>query len=154
MAGFAEEMAAHDEEFQSQMDQSGTLPDGPHTATISENVLSQSDFGWSLMLRFQSEDGSIRKWYNLEDEEKRGWAAQDMRRLGYDRKLSELDQACENNYFIGLVCEIAVKTKPGTERDYTNVYVNRVLGRGNTSALATASATPGGATPPDDDIPF
>jgi hypothetical protein len=149
MPGFAEEMAEFDDEFQADMQKSGTLSDGKYTATITENVLEESDQGWSLMFRFTSPEGSIRKWWDLSDPERRPWCAQDMKRLGYDGKLSELDEAVDRGDFLDLVCEIVVKTKAGTERDYTNVYINRCLGKADTAGAAASSQ---GVA--DDDIPF
>jgi len=153
---FQDEMEQFDEQWEEDKTRSGVLGDGSYQAAITEARIEQDDNGrFSWMLRFQAKEGSIRKWSNLDHEVGRSIAAQDAKRLGYEGKLSGLEEACESEFFLNLVCEIAVKTKPGSgDRDYTNVYINRVLGKGNAEEYepAEAGATTGSGS--DDDIPF
>jgi hypothetical protein len=171
MSGFASEMAEFDDEFKQAEPVEGTgvvmFSDGSHQAAISEARVEQGTYGWQLMLKFEGHDSrmrrhaSARKWYNLPPEPERvQYLAADLSMLGYDYKkrgLSGLEAACVAEEFIGLLCDIGVKTKAGAERDYTNVYINGCHGKvanladytGGEGAVAFSSAEAD-----DDDIPF
>lgn len=167
--GFADDMEGFDEEFEEAKDKprpggagGPMLKDGRHQAIIKEARIehdSQND-RYSMVWQFGNKSGSIRKFFNLDHQVGREIAAQDAAMVGYEGKLSGLEEACESEFFIGLVCEIGIKTKPGDERDYTNVYVNRCLGRGDLDDYAMAdggAVEPGSVAAsvvPDDDIPF
>lgn len=160
-------MAEHDEQFDTDRASGGTLPDGKYqgneAAIVTEARIDHNDRDdtYTMIMKFEAEypvqtqsgerlvRGSIRKWYNLDNEVGRSICAQDMARFGYDSKLSELQKACEDEFFIGHRVEIAVKTKPGDERDFVNVYVNKVLGKGVVPAPGAPTNAMG-----DDDIPF
>lgn len=164
--GFADEMEAFDDEFEEAKDKprpggSGgpMLKDGRHQAIIAEARIEHDQQGdrYSMVWQFRNKNGSIRKFFNLDHEVGREIAAQDSALVGYEGKLSGLQAACEEEFFIGLVCEIGVKTKPGTERDYTNVYVNRCLGQGDLADYEPAegeAVAAGQSVTDDDDIPF
>lgn len=160
---FEKEMKQYDEQWETdQATTPGMLPDGEYkgnnAAQITESVISERDGAYSWSLKFTAEydvqtdsgasraRGSVRKWYNFDHEVSRSIAAQDAKRLGYFGPLSGLEKACMDGQFDDLVCEIKVETKPGTDRDFTNVYINKVLGKSEAVAAA--------ASPTDDDIPF
>lgn len=159
--GFKDEMEQHDEAWEVDRESGGLLPDGDYPgAIITESRLDHDDSDntytwvvrWEAEYSIQSSDklikGGIRKFYNLDHEVGRSIAAQDSKRLGFDGKLSELEDANEREEFIGLLCDIVVKTKPGETRDFKNVYINRVLGKDPEAVTAAA------ASGVDDDIPF
>lgn len=178
--GFAEDMA----ELESDWDEAPTdrpagtggpmMPDGQHQAMVVEATVSQreSDDHWQLYFKFQNRRGVVRKWSDLDHEVGLRVAKQDAAMLGYEGKLPGLEDALSG--FVGLVCNIAVKTKPGNERDFTNVYINGCVGKAEDTALFdidpdlleqyTANqaqgdgGAPGAQTVPtagaDDDIPF
>lgn len=173
MSGFAEEMAEHDDSFKEAEPASGppVFSDGKHQAaiTLARVEKSQKYDQWQLVLGFRGTDtntsqpASVRKWHNLPpDEGREDYLAGDLAMLGYDyreRGLSGIEQACIDEEFLGLLCDIGVKTKSGAERDYTNVYLNRVHGkvdieqyRGAEAAEGTDGYVPG--VDADDDIPF
>lgn len=136
----------------------GRLPDGPHQTIITESRIEkrQSDGAYSWMTKFKKSEGSIRKWANLEHEVGRSIAAQDAAMMGYEGVLSDLEDWLTGEGPIGLVCEINVKTKPGSgDRDFTDVYLNRVLGKGDIENFGGAGERePGEPGSSDDDIPF
>lgn len=147
MSAFAQEMAQFDEEFDKERARGGQLGDGKYQAQIVEARVEENNGLYSWVINFQSPDGRIRKWYNLDHEVGRRIAAQDLSKFGYNGKLSELETPCEEGFFIGLMCAITVKTKPGEDRDYVNVYLDRVLGKGDLPDEAAPASQ-------DDDIPF
>lgn len=160
--GFADEMEQFDEQWEEDKirERPGqdfkTLPDGKHQVLISESKIIQNDSGaYSWFMRFQNKQGSIRKWNNLDHEVGRSVAALDGKMLGYEGKLTGLEEACETGMFDDLICEINIKTKPGEERDFTNVYINRVLGKGDPADFAEGGEGEGSQeSVADDDIPF
>lgn len=171
--GFADDMEQFDEEFEEAKDKprpSGKygpiLPDGKHQAMILEARIEHdtqnNNDRYSMVWQFGNKDGGIRKFFNLDHEVGREIAAQDAALCGYGGKLSGLQAACEEEFFIGLVCEIGIKTKAGGDRDYANTYVNRCLGQGTMedftwvgSEDGTAAVGAGSASvTDDDDIPF
>jgi hypothetical protein len=133
--GFAEDMAELEQEWKdAPTDRPGgtggpMLPDGQHQAMIVEANVEQrqSDEHWQLFMKFQNRQGVVRKWSDLDHEVGLRVAKADVALLGYEGNLAGLEAACKS--FIGLVCNIAVKTKPGTERDFTNVYINACVGQ-------------------------
>ena len=155
---FVDEMEQYDESFDKERESAtaaGVLEDGPHQAQVTESYIDKSDDGrYTWIVKFQNPKGSVRKWYNLDHEVGRSVAASDCKSFGYEGKLSGLEQACEEEFFIGLVCEIKVKTKPGTDRDFTNVYVNRVLGKQDLGDFAADDSPGSSQGNSDDDIPF
>lgn len=164
--GFAEDMAAHEESWQSGQDNprgpgGNRLPDGKHQAMIAESRVEKSNDGerWQFTLKFINPQGQVHKWQNLDNETGIEIAAQDAALLGYTGPLSGLEEACASGMFDDLVCGINVKTKPGNERDFVNVYLNTCLGKADNpsdfqptgeGSSEFAAATAGS----DDDIPF
>ena len=159
---FASDMESFDEEFEAAKDKPRPggviLPDGRHQAIITEARIEHDSVGdrYSMVWQFRNKQGQVRKFFNLDHEVGREIAAQDAALLGYEGKLSGLEEACESEFFIGIVCEIGIKTKPGADRDYTNVYVNRCLGQGDLDDYVTEQTedTPARSSVVDDDIPF
>lgn len=158
--GFEDEMAQHDEQWSADQaaPRRGRLEDGQHQAMLTELRIEEDDGAYTMIGKFQNKNGSIRKWWNLDHEVGRSIAAEDTKMFGYEGKMSGLRAYCESEEALWLVCEIRVRTKAGKDRDFTDVFVNRVLGKGNkddflagdeTSQLAGTAA--GGM---DDDIPF
>lgn len=167
--GFADDMAELDGEFEAAKEKprlggGAMLRDGRHQVIIREARIehdSQND-RYSMVWQFTNQEGSVRKFFNLDHEVGREIAAQDTALVGYKGKLSGLQEACEEEFFIGLVCEIGIKTKPGADRDYTNVYVNRCMGKGDLADFEPPTGgsenEPSGAKKSilddDSDIPF
>jgi hypothetical protein len=162
--GFADEMQQYDDEFEHAKLSGGRLPDGEYGhAKLVESRIEHNEQkdAYSLVFKFEAEydvptedgpmlvTGTVRKFYNLDHEVGRAICAEDMRRAGYQGSLSGLEDACEEGMFIDRICRIVVQTKPGTERDYTNVYINEwdTSGQSQTTPVAAATAA-------DDDIPF
>ena len=77
---------------------------------------------WELEL--STTDGSISKWHSLEDSERFTYLKGDLKKLGYEKPLRDLQKHVGD--FVGRVCTIQVSTKRGDKRDFTNVYLNRV----------------------------
>jgi hypothetical protein len=153
-------MQEHDQQWDTDQKRGGQLEDGDYDqARLVECRVEQSEKtgGYQWYMKFEATvgtgdeawTGAIRKWTGLDNEMGRQIAAQDAKRLGYTGKLSGLETACEAGEFDDLVCAIRVKTKAGEDRDYTNVYINKVHGRG-----AGTTAASNGAATMDDDIPF
>ncbi len=151
--GFADEMGQFDDEAEAarQEPRRGILPDGTHQAQIVESRVEERDGRFAWVIKFSNDKGSINKWNNLDNEIGRKIAIQDADDLGYTGPLSGLQKACESEIFLGIVCEINVKTKAGKDRDYTNVYLNKVLGK---RALPEPGSVPASTAGTDDDIPF
>jgi hypothetical protein len=146
MSTFAEEMAEYEGAY-SQAEASASpniFTDGKHQAVIVLSRIERSERfdQWQWVLRFQGVDSktrqpaSIQKWTNLppDTDDRHRFLKSDRKRLedpDWDSSLASLERACEDERFIGLVVDIGVKTKPGNERDYTNVYINSVVQRVN-----------------------
>lgn len=169
--GFAEDMA----ELEAAWDEAPAespggeygpeLKDGEHQVLLvaADVRQRQSDDHWQLYFKFQNRSGSIRKWSDLDHEVGLKVAKADAVRLGFpeDGKLPALEAACAG--FVGQVCDIRVKTTPGNERDFKNVYLNAVHGPAadpstfdlDPSLVGTGDAAPAASTSAaDDDIPF
>jgi hypothetical protein len=111
------------------------LPDGNHQVQITEARVEKSNWGTlQLVLVFQavagpSRGGTIKKYYDLEDERGQGWLKQDLFTLQFDLgKLSALPQMTP--MLIGKTAEIKVQRKDvprdaGVMKTYTNVYINK-----------------------------
>lgn len=168
--GFKDEMEQFNEQYEADRESGGLLPDGTYSpAVVTEARIEEQDDGsynmvWKFEATYQDASGNditsgVRKWWNditnPDNADGRKYLARDMRRVGFEEPATELQDACESEVFIGLECEIAVKTKQGGERDYTNVYINR-LSPGSSGAPATdaVGAGAGAGTGADDDIPF
>lgn len=161
---FQDEMEQYDEQWKEDHERERptftTLKDGPHQVIVDECRIEKDDDGlYTWYMRFQNREGSIRKWSNLDHEVGRSVAAQDAKTMGYDGLLSGLEEACESGIFNDLVLEIKVKTKTGDERDFTNVYINRCLGKGDPASFAQEDSGEegegaAGSSINDDDIPF
>ena len=149
---FEDDMQEFGEQFSQDADSSGILKDGDYTVAIAESRVERDDANerWVVVLRLVDSGGtgSIRKWYNLDHDVSRRILAGDMRRFGYTGALGDLKEWIEAENLLDVACEIRVQTKPGTDRDYTNVYINRVLGKGVAPLSGTAAQDDG------DDIPF
>lgn len=160
--GFADEMEQFDDQWDEDREKERpgfvTLRDGKHQVLCTEaKIIENDDSTYTWQLAFQNKDGSIRKWNNLDHEVGRSVAAQDAKMMGYDGKMSGLEEACESGVFNDLIVEINVKTRAGDERDFTNVYINRVLGKGDPADFAQQTESEeisSGSSVADDDIPF
>jgi hypothetical protein len=162
-SAFASAMAEFDEEFEQAQEQAtdyNELADGPHQAIITLCKVEQYEDRWVFRIKFENPNGQVSKWNGLDNEIGRDIAAKDAKRLGYTGKLSGLEEWCESEAAINLVCDIKVVTNPGNERDFKNVYINRVLGPGNPEDFKrhAGPGEPGeggfGGAAADDDIPF
>ena len=167
--GFEEEMAELDEEWSESASKPRTggnmLPIGKHQVGVAESRVEQQEDGrWTWVIKMKNEDGSIRKFQNLDHEVGRDIAAGDAAIMGYSEgseaavahglngKLSHLQKACEAGIFDDLVLDINIQPskKQGNDRDFVNIYINRCLGKGE--PVAADDFAPTGAM--DDDIPF
>lgn len=125
----------------------GVLSDGDYQAKITISRVELAPWNeWQWSLRFEDVNGGGGVWLNcgLSGDERVKFTASVAKRLGYGGSLADLKDACEMGTFDDLICGITVKTKPGETRDFTNVYINSVLGK---SSEAEAAAK-------DEDIPF
>lgn len=132
-----------------------SLPEGVYQARIKVSRVERAQFDpypWQLFIVFEDMAGAGEQpmWYNLEHEVGASLAKRVTRDLGWEKAeeagaLLELEDVCASGFFDDLVCEIRVKDKPGEERTFKQVFVNKLLGRATATAGATAS---------DDDIPF
>jgi hypothetical protein len=131
--------------------QGQVLNEGVYQARVAEMRVGQTgwDDTWELFIKFEDMNGQgqVSTWDSLETEIGRDIAAQHVRPLGYDGKLTGLKQAVESGMFDDLVCEIKVKDNVKETKTYKIVYVNRLFGK-----LEDAVAT--GAKTADDDVPF
>ena len=148
----------------------GVLDDGKYSAIVTRSLIYEAGWGelqWELEL--STTDGSIRKWHSLEDSERFTYLKGDLKKLGYEKPLRDLQKHVSD--FVGTVCTIQVVTKRGDKRDFTNVYINRVADPAEEMPAelaevlkakeaeraasvyipSAASASPGGGA---DDIPF
>lgn len=111
------------------------LPDGVYQVAVIEARVETTDWGnLQLVMVFEaltglSKGGTIRKYYNLEDERGQEWLKQDMFTLNFDLlKLSALPQLTP--VLIGKTAEINVVRKDVPKEDsatktYVNVYINK-----------------------------
>jgi hypothetical protein len=177
--GFADEMAGTEEayaETEAAVSTGGRFTDGRHGAVIVELRVEKSTKTdvWQLCWKFQGRDSnirvptiaSVRRWDDLPPNETRmPYVKGDLEMIGYSGPLSGLEEFCQSEAAIGLLCTIGVKTNQGDERDFTNVYLNgctgekvviadylESLGLSRAAAENGGSATGSGAV--DDDIPF
>lgn len=156
--GFKDDMEGMDEEWQEAQanpSKPQMLPHGKHQVQVVESrVEQQDDQRWTWVVKFRNEEGSIRKFNNLDHEVGRRIAAEDAALMGYTGPLSGLEEACMAGTFDDLICEINVQPskKQGADRDFVNIYVNRVLGKGEPMAAEEAAVADPSAT--GDDIPF
>jgi len=156
--GFADDMKELDEEWndaQANPSQPRMIMGKAQAQVVECRVEQQEDERWTWVIKFKNTDGTVRKFGNLDHEVGRRIAAEDAALMGYTGPLSGLEEACMSGMFDDLICEINVveTKKPGAERDYINVYINRVLGKGEPmSADEVDPAAVGSAT--GDDIPF
>lgn len=155
--GFEDDFKELDEEWteaQANPSRPQMMPDGKHQAQVVESRVEQQDDGrWTWVVKFKNEEGSIRKFHNLDHEVGRRIAAEDAALMGYTGPLSGLEKACMAGEFDDLICEINIKPskKQGADRDFKDIYVNRILGKGEPLAADEAAPTGVGL---DDDIPF
>lgn len=157
MGNFKEDM----QEYSGQWDEAtvggNQLAEGVYQAKIAVCRVepSQFDDSWQLFIVYEDLAGSGAQpmWYNLQHEVGAALAKRVTRDLGWERAeqpgaLLELEDACRSGFFEDLIVEIRVKDKPGEERTFKQVFINKLLGRGADSQAAMP------ATPTDDDIPF
>lgn len=135
------------------------IPDGTHQAVISESRIEEQEWGLQWFLQFRNQHGSVAKWHNLEPENPDflHYVKIDAQALGFDGSFSELPEWVAAEGPIGAVCEIRVKTKQKKSGDgtFTNVYINRVLGKADPDTWVESLGVPTGVTAAQgDDIPF
>lgn len=135
------------------------LAEGVYQAKIAIARVEQSQFddAWQLFIVYEdlAGSGSQPMWYNLQHEVGAALAKRVTRDLGWDRAdepgaLLELEETCQSGFFEDLIVEIRVKDKPGDERVFKQVFINKLLGRGENSQ----AQMPTGKPADDDDIPF
>lgn len=158
MSSFKEDMAEFVEQWDEAKAGGSQLPEGVYQARIQIARVEYSDKfeTWQLFIVYEdlAGAGSQPMWYDLQHEVGAALAKRVTRDLGWARAdepgaLLELEEACQSGFFEDLVVEIRVKDKPGDERVFKQVFINKLLGRG----LDSQAAMPTGK-PADDDIPF
>lgn len=159
MNTFADDMAQFDEELQDVVPTDGRLPDGNHRVLLTESLMTYDNDKetWTWEMKFRNKSGGIRKWNNLDRDKSREFAMMDAKRLGYEGPFSGLKDWLDSGESLDLICGIKVETKPGDERDFTNVYINQVLGKGTLEDVgASVQQEPAVAAGSlaEDDIPF
>lgn len=160
---FESDMKEHDEQWNDAEAATGgpsLFSDGTHQAQITmARIEEHPDFGWQWVIGVRGTDAntgtpaSMRKWHSLPPNDGGyEFVKADAVTLGYEGPLSGLEQACIDGVFDGLLVEIYVKSKPGKNdptRTFSNMYFNKVLGRGEIAEQG--DFVPAAA---DDDIPF
>lgn len=157
--GFKEDMAEYAEQWDEAKLGGNNLAEGIYQAKIAIARVEQSQFddAWQFFVVYEdlAGSGSQPMWYNLEHEVGASLAKRVTRDLGWERAdqpgaLLELEEACQSGFFEDLIVEIRVRDKPGEERVFKQVFINKLLGRGADSQ----AAMPTGGKADDDDIPF
>lgn len=130
------------------------LPEGPYQAKIKVARVERSNFddSWQFFVVFEDTGGAGEQpmWYNLQHEVGAALAKRVSRDLGWEEAeeagaLLKLKAVAESGFFLDRIVEIRVKDKPGEDRVFKQVFINKLLGVGE----------PSGERPPDDDdIPF
>jgi hypothetical protein len=155
--GYKEDMAEYAEQWDEAKLGGNELKEGVYQAKIAIARVEQSQFNdeWQFFVVFEDLGGSGSQpmWYNLQHEVGAALAKRVTRDLGWEGAdqpgaLLELPEVCAAGFFEDLVVEIRVKDKPGDERVFKQVFINKLLGKGEPGQVAVA------ATGDSDDIPF
>lgn len=158
--GFKEDMQEYAEQWDEAKAGGNQLAEGVYQAKIDVCRVEYSDRfeTWQLFIVYEdlAGSGSQPMWYDLQHEVGAALAKRVTRDLGWAKAdepgaLLELEEACQSGFFEDLIVEIRVKDKPGDERIFKQVFINKLLGRGEHSQAAMATA---GKPADDDDIPF
>lgn len=117
----------------------GLPPDGDYQAKVERYDLVESEYSQNIQLLTELKIVSgeysgrtVKTWHDLEDPEKLEWAKGHLRSLGLDPDQVDLGQILAHvEPTLDKVVDIRIKSKPkkNGEGVYTNVYVNRVLGK-------------------------
>lgn len=151
--GFKEDMADYADQWDEASTGGNQLAEGVYQAKIGVCRVEQSTFNdhWQLFVVYEDLGGSGAQpmWYDLEHEVGAALAKRVTRDLGWERAdkpgaLLELEEACQSGFFEDLIVEIRVKDKPGEDRVFKQVFINKLLGRGEGAQ----------APPTGDEIPF
>jgi hypothetical protein len=143
----------------------GLPPDGTYQARIQRFDLVESEYSGHLQLLTEMavsageyEGRNASTWHDLEDPERLPYAKAHLKALGLDPDAIPLREILSHvGQALDAIVEIRIKTKRGTERSYTNVYVNKLLqpGTGGQSGIpGTAPTATTAKADGDDDIPF
>lgn len=184
MSNFAEEMAEHEEAYQAAESKAGTplFSEGQHQGIITIARVEPGQYGWQWVLGLKGIDSNtkkpaaIRRWFNVppKTEGAAGQLKADRALLGDPDSdyLAKLQASCEAEVFIGVVVDFRVVIKPGDERDFTDIYLNRAYQKVDVKTwlesrgFSTGGDDRGGFVPTqagdefdgptytDDDIPF
>lgn len=158
MSSFKEDMAEHASKWDEAKAGGSNLAEGVYQAKIAIARVEKSTYSdeWQFFVVYEDlgGTGSQPMWYDLEHEIGAGLAKRVARDLGWDKAdepnaVLELEEACQSGFFEDLVVEIRVKDKPGESKVFKQVFINKLLGRGENS-----QATVPGTAPTEDDIPF
>ncbi len=135
----------------------GLPPDGVYQAKIARFDLVESEFNGHLQLQTEMEidtgdhaGRAASTWHDLEDPERFQYLKGHLQVLGLDTDaaLGDIEETVAPA--LDAIVEIRIKTKRGDQRDYTNVYVNKLLQSGNAQRPAPQQASTDG----DEDIDF
>jgi hypothetical protein len=130
------------------------IPDGQYQARVRRFDFHESKKDGNLLLRTEfeivaptNEGRVISSFHDLENPERLGYAKNHLLLLGVEvERLSEVENALPAA--LDKVCEIAVKSRQVGDRQYQNVYLNKVLD--GVKAEASKPKSPADL----DDIPF
>lgn len=146
---FAADMAEYEDEWAASPQEG--LPDGYYQARLAWSGIERRDWGWQWSLRWDDLNGAGFVWQRigLSSQGGRNAAAQTARALGYQGTLGGLYEAAP--LFAGAACEIRVRRKQGREREFVQVYVQRLL---EPPPMEPPPSEPEGGGTSDADIPF
>ena len=153
MPTYEEEMQEYAEQWDEARTGGSQLAEGIYQARIKVARVEYSDRfeTWQFFVVFEDLNGSGEQpmWYDLQHEVGAALAKRVSMDLGWEEAaepgaLLKLKAVAEEGYFLDKIVEIRVKDKPGDERVFKQVFINKLLG----------TAKPSDGTPTEDDIPF
>lgn len=152
--GYKDDVAEYAETWDEAKAGGSQLPEGVYQARISVARIQENRFrdsAWQLFVVYEDMGGagSQPMYYDLDTDIGIMLAKRVTRDLGWEAAdepgaLLKLEEVCQSGFFEDLIVEIRVKDKPGEEKVFKQVFINKLLGKGVPAA--------GGNT--DDDIPF
>jgi hypothetical protein len=156
MSNVADRLRGMDDQFENAEAKvsGGSVPDGEYEATIDRFDFWEADRGGPLKLLTElsvatGDYAGLKPpsvWHDLEDEERLGFVKGYLHLLGLEGvKLSELETALEPVVGTRVAIRVATRTSKKNGLDYTNTYINEVLGESGSGSASVEK---------DDDIPF
>lgn len=154
MSTYEEEMAEYAEQWDEAKTGGNQLAEGVYQARIKVARVEYSDRfeTWQFFVVYEDLNGSGEQpmWYDLQHEVGAALAKRVAMDLGWDGATEEgallkLKGVAEEGFFLDKIVDIRVKDKPGDERVFKQVFINKLHGTGSPAI---------GGKPTEDDIPF